>query len=40
MDFTREDYDLMDTVWFGEICATFGHKFPDVCYVQHTLSCV
>jgi hypothetical protein len=24
----------------GEICATFGHKFPWVCYVQHTLPCV
>ena len=24
-----EAYDLMDTVWFGEICATFGQKFHD-----------
>jgi hypothetical protein len=29
MDITCEDYDPMDTVWFGEICATFGQKYPD-----------
>lgn len=29
MDVTCEAYDLMDTVCFGEICATFRCKFPD-----------